>query len=46
MLALLKEKFKKCEQQPKTDRDCQSFKIEFCTAFKNFPCCPDVNKLA
>ncbi|RNA06714.1 hypothetical protein BpHYR1_009217 [Brachionus plicatilis] len=42
MLALLKDKFTKCERRSKYDSDCQSFKIEFCTAFKNFPCCPDV----
>ncbi|CAF0775527.1 unnamed protein product [Brachionus calyciflorus] len=42
MLALLKEKFKICEKKPKTDSDCQIFKIQFCSAFENFPCCPDV----
>lgn len=42
MLKLLKDKFKVCEKKPKTDNECQTFKIQFCTAYTNFPCCPDV----
>ena len=42
MLSMLKEKFKSCEKMPKTDNECQTFKVNFCTAFKTFPCCPDV----
>lgn len=42
MLVLLKDKFKTCEKKPKTDTECQSFKMNFCGAFKNFPCCSEV----
>ena len=42
MLKLLKDKFKTCEKKPKTDTDCQTFKFQFCSAYTNFPCCPDV----
>lgn len=45
MLRLLKEKFKNCEKKPKTDTDCQTFKVQFCSAFTNFPCCADVSIL-
>ncbi len=42
MLVLLRTKFKTCEKAPKTNADCQSFKMDFCSAFTNFPCCVDV----
>ena len=42
MLNKLKSKFKSCEHSPKTDQDCQSFKMNFCSAFSKFPCCVDV----
>lgn len=42
MLKMLKDRFKTCEKKPKSDNECQSFKINFCTAYNNFPCCPDV----
>ncbi len=39
---MLRDKFKKCEKTPKTDYDCQIFKMNLCGAFPNFPCCVDV----
>lgn len=41
-LMMLKDKFKKCEKSPKSDADCQTFKMNLCGAFSNFPCCADV----
>lgn len=41
MLTLLKEKFKYCEKMPKSNTECQTFKINFCTAYPGFPCCAD-----
>lgn len=45
MLNMLKEKFKECQKMPKTHNECQKFKVNFCAAYTNFPCCPDVTKL-
>lgn len=41
-LQMLKTKFKSCDKAPKSEEECQHFKMSFCTAFSNFPCCPDV----
>ncbi len=41
-LQMLKTKFKGCEKALKTDTECSDFKMNFCTAFSKFPCCPDV----
>ncbi len=42
MLNMIREKFKVCQNFPTTHTECQSFKISFCTAYSNFPCCVDV----
>ena len=39
---MLRENFKRCEKSPKTDHECQSFKMNLCGAFPKFACCSDI----
>lgn len=41
-LNMLKTRFKSCDKASKSDRECTDFKINFCSAFSKFPCCPDI----
>jgi len=41
-LTLIKGKFKECEKKPASDKECQTFKLDFCKAYPKFQCCAEV----
>lgn len=44
LLQLMKNTYKNCEDKPLSDKNCQKFKINLCSAFNKFPGCNKISK--